>query len=114
MANDNGVVRPYSQEHILNQSFDRDFQQLMVEMLGYDGNGLQRANADNLATKLDYDGGTTPIYIGLATPGSASNEAKWLIKKFTWDGDNPTDIQFANGSPNFDQIWNNRASLSYS
>lgn len=115
MANESGNTRAYSQEHILNQSFDRTFQQLMVEMLGYDGEGLQRLNADNLATQLDYDGGTNPIYIGLATPGTLTSESTWLIKKLTFDGsNNPTAIKYANGSPNFDQIWDNRASLSFS
>ncbi len=115
MANESGNTRAYSTTHIQNQSFDRTFQQLMVEMLGYDGVGLQRANADNLATQLDYDGGANPIYIGLATPGTATSTARWLIKKLTFDGsDNPTAIKFANGSPNFDQIWDDRASISYS
>jgi hypothetical protein len=114
MANDNGVLKPYSQEHILNQSFDRVLQQLMVESLGFDGQSLQRLNADNLATQLDYDGGTNPIYIGLAAPGALTSEAKWLIKKLTFDGsNNPTAIKFANGSSNFDQIWADRASITY-
>lgn len=110
-----GDIRPHSPTHILNQSFDQVLQQLMVELLGFDGSGLQRLNADNLVTKLDYDGGTNPVYIGLATPGTATSEAKWLIRKLTFDGsNNPTDIQFATGTPNYDQIWDNRASLSYS
>jgi len=108
-------LKPYSLEHIFNQSFDQTYQQLMVELLGSDGANLQRLNADNLTTLLDYDGGTNPVYIGLATPGSATSSDVWLIKKLTFDGsNNPTAIKLASGLPNFGQIWDNRASLSYS
>ena len=119
MANPNnragGDVRPHSIQHIVNQSFDQGFQQLMVEMLGYDGQNLQRQNADNLAIQLDYDGGSNPVYIGLAAPGTATSQAKWQIKKLTFDGsNNPTAIKYANGSSSFDQVYDDRASLSYS
>lgn len=119
MANPNnrngGDIRPHTETHILNQSFDQLFQQLMVEMLGFDGQNLQKQNADNLATQLDYNGGSNPIYIGLAAPGTPTSSALWQIRKLTFDGsNNPTAIQYANGSPNFDQIYDNRASLSYS
>lgn len=64
--------------------------------------------------ELDYDGGTNPIYIGKAVPGSLTSEAKWQIQKLTFDGNNnPTSILFP-GTAEFNQIWDNRASLTYS
>lgn len=66
-------------------------------------------------TKLDYVGGTDPIYIGLANGGTATTEAKWQIKKLAYDGSNNlTSILAASGTTEFNQVWDNRASLSYS
>lgn len=108
-------LKPYSLEHIANQGFDQDFQVPVAEGLGYDGQGLQRLNANNLTMQLDYNSGTNPIYIGVASPGTATSSALWKIIKLTFDGNNNvTAIQYANGTPNFDQIWDNRSSLSYS
>lgn len=54
-------------------------------------------------------------YIGFALPGTPQGSPKWMIKKLTYDGSNRvTDIQFANGILAFDQVWTNRASLTYS
>lgn len=62
---------------------------------------------------LDWSG-TDLLYLGLAPPGSAKADPNWQIRKFTVNGDsNPTDIQYANGSRLFNQIWDNRALLSY-
>lgn len=64
---------------------------------------------------LDYVGGANPIYIGQATPGSATSAAVWQIRKLTYDGsNNPTNIQFSGGTVNFTSIWDNRAGLTYS
>lgn len=66
-------------------------------------------------TALDYDANNNPIYIGMAAQGSAKGAALWLIRKLTFDvSNNVTNIVYANGSQSFNQIWDNRASLSYS
>lgn len=67
-----------------------------------------------LTQAIAYDGNNQTEYIGYALPGTGKGEAKWLIKKLTYSSGLVTDIQFAGGSAQFDQIWNNRASLSYS
>ncbi len=114
-----------TEQSVLNQSFDDTFQQLAVEQLGYDptSNVLRRLNVDplgnalnpTLTTQIDYAGGTNPTYIGQAAPGTALSAASWLIKKLTFDGNNNvTGIQYAGGAATFSQIWNNRASLTYS
>lgn len=64
---------------------------------------------------LDFDVSNNPIYVGLSTIGSAKSASAWQIRKLTFDGSNNlTDVQYANGTPAFNQIWNNRVSLSYS
>jgi hypothetical protein len=63
-------------------------------------------------TRIDYSGGTNPIYIGKAEEGSATSTAVWQIMKLTWDvNDNPTRVQYASDSDAFSHIWDNRATL---
>ncbi len=59
-----------------------------------------------LATVGDID------YVGEASTGSATSGASWRIKRV--DSTTGTVIQWADGNSNFDNIWDNRASLSYS
>lgn len=58
-----------------------------------------------LATVGDID------YVGEATIGTATSAASWRIKRV--DSSSGTVIQWA-GTGVFDQVWDNRASLSYS
>lgn len=53
------------------------------------------------------------LYSGLAAPGSAGASAVWRIKRVQVTG-NVTATTWADGNTNFDNVWNNRASLSYS
>ena len=71
---------------------------------------------NNYVTRIDYDSGTNPIYIGKAdlSVASATDTAVWQIFKVTWDGnDNPTLIQYADNNETFDNVWDDRAALSY-
>ncbi len=49
------------------------------------------------------------IYVGEALPGSSESSSVWRIKKITSTG-----VLFADGNTNFDNRWDQRASLSYS
>jgi hypothetical protein len=61
-----------------------------------------------------YDGSNNLIYGCWAFPGATTAEAKWMVAKYTWDVNaNCTDIQWAGGGE-FNQIPDNRVSLSYS
>jgi hypothetical protein len=53
------------------------------------------------------------IYRGEATPGSLESAAVWRIQRIDIVGTDFT-ILYADGNNNFDNIWNNRATLSYS
>ncbi|MBF0370988.1 MAG: hypothetical protein HQL52_16185 [Magnetococcales bacterium] len=67
-----------------------------------------------LITRLAYNGSGNVEYMGQAAPGCTESEAAWLIKKITYDGSqNPVTIQFAGSQALFDQVWSDRASLSY-
>ena len=99
----------YSQQEILNQSFDEDYGLLVVEGAGFDGINSQRINASNLNIQIEYDGSNNPIYLGFAAPGSLTTEAKWQIRFLTFDvNNNITTVSYANGTPNFDKKWSLR------
>jgi len=59
---------------------------------------------------IRLDEGATYTYIGKADPGSSTASALWQIQRMT-NADNT--ILFANGNANFNNIWNNRGSLTY-
>lgn len=58
---------------------------------------------------------STITYVGRANAGSATSAAVWQISKLMFDGSgNLLSQTWANASGNYDQVWNNRASLVYS
>ena len=69
------------------------------------------AGGDATSYALKYDEGATYTYIGNAVPGTATSSALWRIKRLT-NADNT--IVWADGNANFDNIYDNRATLSYS
>jgi len=68
----------------------------------------------DLLLAIDYDGSGNIIYQGKALPGASKASAVWQIKKLVYSGSNVSDIQWADGDILFDNIWDNRAGLSYS
>ena len=79
------------------------------------GNALLTQALDlTLTLALDYDSSDNLVYIGRAAKGSAKSAAAWQIKKLTYNASSSlTDIQWADSDDEFDNIWDNRASLSY-
>lgn len=70
---------------------------------------------DRLTTLIAYDASDNPEYIGKARTGSATSSGAWQIMKITYDVDgNPTEIEYASGETEFNKIWDDRASYSYS
>lgn len=73
------------------------------------------ATSDLYQHKFEYTNTSYVLYKGDAAPGIATSYAGWRIAKFTYDVNwNVTDIQWAAGTSEFNQIWNNRGSLTYS
>lgn len=61
-------------------------------------------------TKIDN--GTTDVYIWVAIPWTGSSEPLWSIKKITkWT---PTVILHADWNAQFDKVWDDRVSYTYS
>ena len=54
----------------------------------------------------------TILYIGSASIGTATSAASWKIKRVDLSTDT-IKIEYADSDSNFDNVWDNRASLSY-
>lgn len=88
---------------------DGFFQQIRVNE---NGDILTAASETTYTTRLDEpSAGIT--YVGQAVVGALEASAVWQIKKITESG-STTKIEFADGNQAFDNVWNNRASLTYS
>lgn len=59
---------------------------------------------------------STYSYFGEANWGVATSSASWRIMRLTYSGTNSSvlTIEYADGDDEFDNVWDNRASLSYS
>jgi hypothetical protein len=52
-------------------------------------------------------------YVGYASPSADQSSAVWKIKRLLTTG-TVLAVEFADGNPAYDNIWNDRASLTYS
>lgn len=64
-----------------------------------------------MASRIDEASGTI-MYVGEALPGTLPSVAGWSIKKV--DTTSGTVVTWADGNSTKDNVWDNRASLSYS
>lgn len=55
---------------------------------------------------------TNTTYVGEAVVGTTASEAKWRIRKVFINGTNTT-VLYADGNANWDNVWDDRESLSY-
>ena len=76
------------------------------------GNAVMQVTGD-LAIRYVVDSVTdTTFYLGKAAPGTATNSASWQIIKI--DESAGTVTTWADGNIDFDNVWDDRQSLSYS
>ena len=66
-----------------------------------------------LQERIDNAGGTSPVYLGEARPGSSLQSLKWRIKKLTYTGNDVIRVSWANGNARFNKRWDNRALYTY-
>ena len=70
--------------------------------------------AINAKQRVDYNSSTINYY-GFAAPGTATGTAGWQIRRETLDSQGRTiQIDFAGGTSEYGQIWDNRLTLLYS
>jgi hypothetical protein len=75
--------------------------------------GTLPTSGASLALRTDNPSAGAITYVGDAAVGAATSAAAWRIKRITVSGDLAT-VEWADGNQNFDNIWDNRASLTYS
>lgn len=63
-----------------------------------------------LAVRTD-DVGSGVTYVGEAAPGAATSASVWRVRRVTSTED--TILEWADGDSAFDNVWDNRASLTY-
>lgn len=76
-----------------------------------DGRRFKKVQSVPLGVLIDEASGAT--YFGFCKPGTATSDAYWRILKMTESG-TVTTFAFADGDDLFDNVWDNRTSLTYS
>jgi hypothetical protein len=116
--NDNQNSKPYSPAHISNLGFDPEFQMPMQEGLLYNpANATIQATLDrpltpDLTMRIDDTSTSNVTYIGKARVGTPTSDAYWQIKKI--DNSSGVIITWCDGNLEFDNVWDDRTSLTYS
>jgi len=103
--------------HTLLYAWDADTLSWVVTTTRGPGQG-QEVYVTNLgdtdqAVRLDV-ASSTVSYVGKAPVGATVGAASWKIFRMTTATDGDLTIEYADGNANFDNVWNDRASLSYS
>lgn len=111
-----GNVQPSldNSEHVGPDTTGDNVHAKKVVMYQWDGSGWVRTpygGSAALATRID-EVSATVTYIGKAATGSATSSGVWQIQKI--DESSGTVITWADGDANFNNVWDDRASLTYS
>lgn len=62
-----------------------------------------------------YDEVSTALaYLGFAAPDAVTSDAAWMIQKVVFGPAGSVGVAFANGNAEYVNVWDNRASLTYS
>lgn len=78
-----------------------------------DGDDLQiYYDMGSLVKRVD-EASATVTYVGQAQDASSVGDPLWQIQRITSSG-GTTEIEWADGNNNFDNVWDNRAALTYS
>ena len=80
--------------------------------VGLDGSLRATVGFATFAKRYDQADSTT-AYLGDAAVASAEGSAVWRIQKLVFGVDGDVTITWADGDTSFDNIWTNRASLTY-
>lgn len=88
------------------------------DILAWSGSQWQATNLEDIALKqytlLLDEISSTVSYIGEALPGSLQEDPVWRIKKLDEGGTPPLQIEWADGTSDFDKVWDDRATYTYS
>lgn len=118
-VSNNNNEKPHSLTHIWNQGFDRTNQLPWIQTLEYTPTNdaatepsFSRSVSKDLEIFIDETTTENVTYIGYAAPATGTDEANWRIKKI--DETSDFELTWADGDTEFNNVWDDRASLSYS
>lgn len=67
------------------------------------------------AKRVDFVDAQNLLYRGEASPGSDEADPVWRVRRISFVGSDEDIVEeWAEGSANFDKVWDDRASLTYS
>lgn len=99
----------YTSQHIDNQSFDETLQIAQNLPLEYDPVGaVKKRITEDLTLLWEVSG--SYVYIGEASPGTLESAADWRIQRVNTSTGK---IHYADSNSEFDNVWDDRASLTY-
>lgn len=84
-----------------------------MESTGHDAYPVHKTLAEHQPEPIIDVASASVTYKGWAPLGTATSAAKWKIIKYNKVG-NVTTPQYADGDMNYDNVWDDRASISYS
>jgi hypothetical protein len=98
-----------TEQDIANLGFDRELNVPVSLPIGYDGQGLQRSIAQNMAIIVVDEGETQ--YLAMAAPGTNPTTPKWQARKI--DKTTGLIITWADGDSEFDNKADDLLNLNY-
>lgn len=66
-----------------------------------------------LAKRADWNAAGTEGPLGFATPGTTEDQALWRLLHRTFNDEGDFSDEYADGDSRFDNVWDDRAGLSY-
>ena len=73
-----------------------------------------RALVPAVALRQEFDANKLLLFLGEAAPGTATSFPAWRIRKFIYNIDKMLiEILWADGDGNFDNVYDDRAALTY-
>lgn len=67
----------------------------------------------DMQARFDYSGGSTIVYVGYCKPEYTIYQPHWQIMKLLYSGTSVIGVVYADGSNDYEKIWNDRASYTY-
>lgn len=66
------------------------------------------------AKRIDFEDNETVIYKGEADPGTLDSAGTWRIRRLTLNAESDVTEEWADGNADFDNVWSDHLTLTYS
>ena len=94
-------------QEIFNRVFDEESQALRTT-------GTTGGEIHSSTLRFEYDVNENVLYRGEAKAGSQTSDPVWQIQKFEYDANgNVVAVLFAEGSAEYNKVWDDRATYNY-